>query len=288
MKKSVTVVIPTYNQAAFLAETIESVLSQTFAADEVIVVNDGSTDATEEVLDHYQAAVSVVSTENRGVSSARNIGLERAQTDYVAFCDSDDLWHPEKLESQLERLDSTTRSQWCLCAVTLVNDSNEETGEMLNGTEGWVFENIVTLRPSTLMGGGSGVLVETRLAKAVGGFDTSLSTSADWEFYARLSINSPLTFVARPLVRYRIHQNGMHMGLKTWESDMTRSLLGLRERGLISRSLLRRAQSALDIQIAGEQWRRGSRHAAVRRGAIAVARSPRAGVDALGRRIQAT
>jgi len=284
MQDSVSVVVPTYNQAPFLAETLESILAQSLSITEVIVVNDGSTDSTEEILRRYRGTISVVTSENRGVSSARNIGLERTETTYVAFCDSDDVWHPDKLAAQMERLRRRNSSQWCLCAVTLIDEFGEPIGEMPVGTEGWVFRPIVQLQPNTLMGGGSGLLVETRLAKALGGFDTSLSTSADWEFYARLSLNSPLSFVAKPLVRYRIHRSGMHMGLESWESDMTRALRGIRERGLISSGAWRRSITSLELQIAGELWRRGSRSAAVRKAAIGATRSPGATFDAVRRK----
>jgi glycosyltransferase involved in cell wall biosynthesis len=97
----VSVVIPTYNQPAFLREALESVFSQTFGDYEIIVVNDGSTDGTAELLQQYGGRIRVVTQENQGIGRARNRGMDEAAGRYIAFLDHDDLWHREKLETQV-------------------------------------------------------------------------------------------------------------------------------------------------------------------------------------------
>lgn len=96
----ISVVIPAYNQAEYLSEALESVLSQTREPAEIIVVDDGSTDDTPAVLERYKRHVAFYRQPNAGISAARNAGLERATGDWVAFLDSDDIWDPRKLERQ--------------------------------------------------------------------------------------------------------------------------------------------------------------------------------------------
>src|SRR5208337_4579078 len=101
---SVSVVIPTYNRGELLIETIESILAQTAKPGEVIVVDDGSTDDTQERLARYADRVRYVRQPNQGVAAARNHGVREARGKWIAFIDSDDVWHPRKLECQLRVL----------------------------------------------------------------------------------------------------------------------------------------------------------------------------------------
>ena len=103
----VSAVIPCYNYGRFLGEAIESVLSQTFSAHEIIVVDDGSTDGTPEVARRYGEKIRYHRTENRGVSAARNAGIALAEGDLIAFLDADDRWLPNKLECQVPVFDGT-------------------------------------------------------------------------------------------------------------------------------------------------------------------------------------
>lgn len=116
-KPKVSVIIPTYNRASILIEAIVSVLNQTFQPFEIIVVDDGSTDNTAQVIKPYSESVFYIRTENQGVSSARNRGIIEAKGDWVAFLDSDDTWHPEKLNRQVQCL-SGSDSKLCFCAST--------------------------------------------------------------------------------------------------------------------------------------------------------------------------
>jgi glycosyltransferase involved in cell wall biosynthesis len=104
MNSKVSVVIPTYNSAAYLPAAVDSALNQTVPPSEVVVVDDGSTDETAEVLKPYRARVRYILQENKGPAAARNRGIEAANGDLVAFLDADDLWFPRKLEVQLEEL----------------------------------------------------------------------------------------------------------------------------------------------------------------------------------------
>ena len=100
MRERISVIVPVYNGAAFIAEALDSVLAQTCPPDEIIVVDDGSTDATADVVAAYGSRVRYVSQLHQGAQHARNHGLAQAQGDLIAFLDADDLWAAEKLECQ--------------------------------------------------------------------------------------------------------------------------------------------------------------------------------------------
>src|SRR4051812_1301977 len=97
----VSVIIPTYNSAALLAQAIASVLAQSVLPAEIIVVDDGSTDATEQLVQCHGSRVKYVRQRNQGVSAARNRGVASASGEFIAFLDADDVWHPRKLELQM-------------------------------------------------------------------------------------------------------------------------------------------------------------------------------------------
>src|SRR3990170_2838516 len=102
----VSVIIPTYNREKYIVETLQSVFAQTFTDYEVIVIDDGSTDNTADVLRPYLDRIVYIRKPNGGQGSARNVGIKVAKGEYIAFLDSDDLWMPEKLELQVKYLDN--------------------------------------------------------------------------------------------------------------------------------------------------------------------------------------
>ena len=100
-------VIPAYNASRFIGETIQCVLNQTLLPRKIIVVNDGSTDQTVDIVEGFQSErIELISVKNGGVSRARNLGIRASQADYIAFLDADDLWHVDKLNAQMEALTS--------------------------------------------------------------------------------------------------------------------------------------------------------------------------------------
>lgn len=123
----VSVVIPAYNSGKYLARTIDSVLAQTRSADEIIVVDDGSTDDTESVAKSYVNKIRYIHQENAGPSAARNTGIRAAKYDWIAFLDSDDQWLPEKLELQIELLSRHRSLVWAGANyIRCLNDKNKQ------------------------------------------------------------------------------------------------------------------------------------------------------------------
>jgi Glycosyl transferase family 2 len=206
---AVSVVIPTYNRRELLLRTLRSVLAQRGVHVSVIVVDEAGTDGSAEAVQRLaDPRVRLVRHEvRRGVAQARNTGLEQVDADWVAFVDDDDLWAPEKLCSQIDALRQLPPAQWaCTGAVNVDSRCN-----VLSVAFPPPRADIADLMMSSqvIPGGGSGVLVTTALAREVGGFDTALSNLADWDFYARLSLRSPVASAPALLVGYRIDASGM-------------------------------------------------------------------------------
>jgi glycosyltransferase involved in cell wall biosynthesis len=204
----VTVIIPTYNRRVLLARTLHSVLAQLDVDLEVLVVDDGGSDDTAAVAGLADTRVTLLRHPVRsGVAAARNSGIEKASAPWLAFVDDDDLWAPRKLRSQLDALAARPSSQWsCTGSVNI-----DEQCRLLWWAEPPADPDVGTamLVENLVPGGGSSVLASRELTTAVGGFDEALSNLADWDFYIRLGLRSPVAVVSRPLVGYYVHQQGM-------------------------------------------------------------------------------
>ncbi|AGB39591.1 glycosyltransferase family 2 protein [Natronococcus occultus] len=210
----VSVIIPTYNREETVSRAIDSVLAQTHEELEVVVVDDGSTDDTESVLESYDDdRVRPISHEtNRGANVARNTGIEHARGKYVAFLDSDDEWKPEKLEAQLDVLEKRSE-EWvaAYCDFTfelpspvdrlrgLAADvlSRADDQPQMEGGEELIGE---ILADNVHTGAGSTLIVRTDVARTVDGFDETLDRFQDPEFVLRILEEGKLAYVDEPLV----------------------------------------------------------------------------------------
>lgn len=215
----VSAVIPARNAAQFIAEAIASVLGQTFAPMECIVVDDGSTDESARIARSFGTRVRVISTPHRGVSCARNTGAAEASGDYIAFLDADDMWIPHKIEYQVAV--ATRRPDVGLVYTGI--DVVDATGGFLRALEApapnralWNTLMLEGVPVSVALTG----LIRRDIFLSVGGFDPKLSTSADCEFVTRLALQYPLEGIIQPLAKYRIHSGQMHLDPKLTQSDM--------------------------------------------------------------------
>jgi glycosyltransferase involved in cell wall biosynthesis len=204
----VSVIIPAYNAAKFIRTTIESVLGQTFQDLEIIVVNDGSTDNTQEILQNYGDKILYLPKENGGVSSARNLGIENAKGKYIAFLDADDVWLPEKLERQVELLESNEEIGLCYVAAQKVDeDLNYLSCIEANSYEDYTESLLLNL--NIVAGSCSSAMVRRDVIQQTDGFDRKFTTYADWEMWLRLSLLTKFAPVNEELVKYRIVKGSM-------------------------------------------------------------------------------
>ncbi len=203
MTPKVSVIIPAYQDAAHIRAAVDSVLAQTYPDREVVVVDDGSTDDTLKVLAAYGDVIRVISQPNRGPSAARNLGIQQAQGEWVAFLDADDTWLPEKLARQMP-LFQKGGGIGLVCSDTYFVDSQglrPRTGFMDNPPcAGRVLKTIFTASfiPT------STVVVRKACLDQVGGFDEGLWACEDLDLWLRIAAEWEIDFVTEPLAYYRV------------------------------------------------------------------------------------
>ncbi len=217
--RTISVIIPVWNRAREVCHAIDNALAQTLSPLEVIVVDDGSTDETAEVLVRYGHRIRVVRQSNQGVAAARNAGIAVARGDLLAFLDSDDVWLPRKLELQAARFDADPELGLVHCGVEL-----EGTGINLDGMEGSVASEILRLDRSVIVAHGSGVMVPKRVAEEMGGFDARMRVSEDWDFCYRVAKRYRIGFVAEALMIQARHVSGLQNDIAGMEHGMLLAL----------------------------------------------------------------
>ena len=205
----ISVVIPAYNAERWISGTIESVLAQDFKDFEIIVVNDGSTDHTQDVVSKYRQ-VHLLKKANGGPASARNAGIRAAQGDYIAFLDSDDLWTSEKLYLQVALLQNSSL-KWCYSDGFAFNGHS---GQILYkfGSQTDLFEGDI-LRPLLFncFIASPTPLIHKSVFDEVGYFDEdrNVMRTEDWDMWLRIAARYPIGLINKPLVYYRVHSNSI-------------------------------------------------------------------------------
>lgn len=244
---AVTVVIPAYNSAHYISQTLDSIQAQTFTDYEVIVVNDGSTDRVEleSILQSHPLPIIYVTQENKGVSAARNAAIKIARGEFYAQLDADDQWKPDYLEVQLEILKSNPDVAFVYPNATIIGDSTEVDLEFMkiSPSEGEVtFESLVRQQCVVM----TSVTARMSAIREAGMFDEELLSCEDFDLWLRIVKNvGRVTYHRKPLVLYRRHAGSLSSD-RVW---MTRHLLAVFEKCRRTLGLTRAEQNALDEQI---------------------------------------
>ncbi|MBI2833512.1 MAG: glycosyltransferase [Acidobacteria bacterium] len=217
----VSVIIPAYNAAAYLAAAIDSVLGQTCQDFELLIVDDGSTDATPDIARSYGTRVRHVRQPKSGVAAARNRGISESRGPWVAFLDADDAWLAPKLELQHAAV-SGGNARACYTA-RIVTDAELRPCVVEGGPAGasmleaLLFSGNIVSTPSSVM-------CDRALVSDLGGFDVTLSYTADWDLWVRLAAHTEFVYVDQALVRYRRHAESMSRDVRLLERDSIRTL----------------------------------------------------------------
>lgn len=199
MKKNtlVSVIIPTYNRAWTLADAIDSVLAQDYKTFELIVVDDGSSDNTPNLVDRYSGRLKLIRQANAGVSAARNRGIAEARGDFTAFLDSDDTWLPQKLSRQMDFF--IRRPDALICQtqeIWIRNNVRVNPRKYHKKPSGMIFEPSLDL----CLVSPSAVMMKKELFNEIGCFDKNLPACEDYDLWLRVSSRYPIYLVNDPLV----------------------------------------------------------------------------------------
>lgn len=231
MAAFVSVIIPTHNRWPMLREAVDSVAAQRYCDFEIVVVDDGSADGTAEKLAaQYGDAVRVVAQARRGVAAARNLGVERARGDYLAFLDSDDLWRRRKLEVQMSFMQREPDCRVCQTEEVWIRNGRRVNPKARHRKpSGDIFRASLEL----CLVSPSAVLMTRELFENTGGFDESLPVCEDYDLWLRIAADHPVCLVPEPLVIKR----GGHadqLSRSTWGLDRfrVRSIKKLLDSGL--------------------------------------------------------
>jgi glycosyltransferase involved in cell wall biosynthesis len=194
---TVSVIIPTYNRGWILQEAIDSVLAQKFTDYELIVVDDGSTDNTRQILDSYGGDITVLQQANQGVSAARNRGIAESRAQLLAFLDSDDLWLPQKLTRQVAFFKTSPEALICQTEETWVrNGVRVNPAKRHRKRSGMIFEPSLDL----CLVSPSAVMIRKTLFGTVGTFDERLPACEDYDLWLRVSCRYPVFLIDEPLI----------------------------------------------------------------------------------------
>ena len=204
----ISVIIPVYNGEGTIKETIESVLNQTFSDLEIIIINDGSTDSTLEILSTIDdSRIKVFSYPNAGPSASRNRGIDNSQGEYISFIDADDLWTPDKLESQLQALKSNPQAVVAYSWTDYIDERSQFLRKGLHPKfKGNVYEELLK---GNFLENGSNPLIQKDAFREVGNFDESLKCIGveDWDMYLRLAAEYQFICIPSPQILYRVSSN---------------------------------------------------------------------------------
>ena len=253
----ISVIIPTHNRAGLLARALVSVFSQTFAPVEVIVVDDGSTDHTEDLVRDKFPQVSYLRQPQQGVSRARNLGIQQAQGEWLSFLDSDDEWLPNKLESQRQALQYKPQYRLCHTDEIWIR-RGKRVNPMKKHTKlgGAIFQHCLprcVISPSSVM-------IHQTVFERVGHFDESLPACEDYDLWLRICALYDVLYVPEKLLlKYGGHED--QLSAKYWGMDRFRiralekildsEILSLPDREAVLRTL----RGKIDIVLTGARRR---------------------------------
>lgn len=205
-KGLVSIITPTYNRRDFIVDAIESVIAQTYSDWELLIVDDGSTDDTKDLITPYlqDPRISYTYQSNHGQAYARQQALKSAKGQYVAFLDSDNLWLPERLEKEIVQLDANPDIDVCYGdLITIDEQGNELSRENMKRYSGdiaplMIRQNFVSMNTT---------LIRKEAIERVGGFRSSVARGDDYDLYLRMSAESKFLYIKEYLAKYRVMEN---------------------------------------------------------------------------------
>lgn len=274
----VSVIIPAYNAASYIRETVDSVLDQTHRTLEIIIVNDGSIDDTATIIDELAAdsRIRVMHKSNSGVCDSRNQGAAQASGSFICFLDADDVWPKDYLSQCIEKLDEEPHAGAVYVKGKVIDGDSNETGEVIDANPiehvnellYWQLGFVVT--PSS-------AVIRMAAAQKTGNWDTELSTAADQDYFIRLAASYKIVVANDTCFYYRVHDHNMHQNISVMESDHLKVFEKAISRGLLEDAAFRKKCMANLYWILSGSWRTAGKSTgrAIRFGIRAIGTDPR-------------
>ncbi len=208
IKPTVSVIIPTYNRATMIVPCIESVLAQSYPVNEIIIVDDHSTDNTIKQLNQFKYNIIILKTKKQsGAQAARNIGIKAAKSEWIAFLDSDDEWLPNKMENQISALKRFNFDQWTVvhgdCYIKNIN-SNKKKHWQLDSIDGKNVYKQLLSKSGTLF---PSILTSKQALEKINYLDENTPSYQEWDTAIRLAKYCKFIHIQEPLFIYNIHKN---------------------------------------------------------------------------------
>jgi glycosyltransferase involved in cell wall biosynthesis len=217
----VDVVIPTFNGLPYLQSAVESALNQSVKQIRVFIIDDGSTDATSAFAKSINDdRVVYLRQPNEGPSSARNLGIKSATAPFIAFLDSDDIWHQKKLEYQLAK--GNEGHGLIYCHQRMIDETGATTGYLEGRLSGRIFDEL--LKGTGVVGSDSAALIPRKVLESVGGFNESIWFGEDWELWLRIAEEHSIDFVPEYLVGVRSTPGALQTDYRRMAADSLRLL----------------------------------------------------------------
>ena len=218
MNTKISIIVPIFNAQNYLDETIQTVLNQTYSNWELLLIDDGSTDESAKICQQYlkeDARILYFYKVNGGQASARNLGIKNSSGEWLAMLDSDDLWHPEKLNRQITAINENDKIEYCFTNTSAFKDSIQNEIENYDKYAFGLFHNKTLFKIVYQHNhiANSSVMIKKSLLQLTGVFDEnrSLIGCEDWDLMLRIFKQNSLTYgLKEKLLYYRLHAEGVH------------------------------------------------------------------------------
>jgi glycosyltransferase involved in cell wall biosynthesis len=241
----VSVILPTYNRLPMLKEAVDSVLNQTYGTIEIIVIDDGSTDATREMLKTYGEKLTVLTQSRQGVSAARNAGIRHAEGDWIALIDSDDYWLPQKIQHQIAFFQSNPSALVCQTQETWIRNGRRVNPKKRHQKfNGMIFKKSLPL----CLISPSAVMLHRRIFDEVGMFDETLPACEDYDLWLRITWKYPVYLIDTPLIVKRGGHRDQLSRLPELDKYRIRAIVKILNQGCLSAD-----QSAAAVAVLAEK-----------------------------------
>ena len=253
----VSIIIPAYNIELYIEATIDSALRQTHFNIELIVVDDGSTDNTANIVQaicNQDTRARLIKQKNTGVSAARNTGFSASKGKYIAFLDGDDILHPDNIKLLLQKITTDETLGLVHSDYQIIDNNSRKINEYHHGLEGNVLDQLL------LEGGGrinciSGSLIKREVIENIGGFDSEFSNGEDHEFGYRIANKYKIGRVPEITWYYRIHSGNAHSNIDSLEKDAIATLIKAELHGWFKSAAFRKKCYANRyFMLAGSLW----------------------------------